>query len=351
MRTHSACLLALLVQWSICLGAGAHSANEPAPRGDQGWKDRQALLNRRAQEAGTKARVIFIGDSITQGWEGAGKEVWEQHYAPRNAVNLGIGGDRTQHVLWRLDNGNVDGLKPAVAVVMIGTNNSNGEDNSVEQIADGIAAIVGKLRAKLPDTKVLLVAIFPRSENPSPQRGKILMVNQIVRNLADDDKVHWIDFGHRFVGSDGRIPTDLMPDYLHLSKRGYEIWAEAIEGKLAALLGDGRAGAAATSGGLSGDWVWTMNTPNGETSAALVLKQEGSKITGKFARDETRWLEIQDGTVNGNEFAWTVKRDRPDGSIVTYRMTGRLEGDRIKAQAKTMLDGNEATSEWTAKRK
>jgi len=104
-----------------------HSAVEPVPRTDGGWKDRHELLNKRAAEAGDKAQVIFIGDSITQGWEGAGKDVWARYYAHRNAVNLGIGGDRTQHVLWRLDNGNLNGLKPKAAVLMIGTNNSNGE--------------------------------------------------------------------------------------------------------------------------------------------------------------------------------------------------------------------------------
>ena len=110
--------------------AFAHSAVEPVPRNEQGWQSRQKLLNQRAAEAGEKAQVIFIGDSITQGWEGESKEVWAKYYAHRNAVNLGIGGDRTQHVLWRLDNGNLSGLKPKAAVVMIGTNNSNGEDNT-----------------------------------------------------------------------------------------------------------------------------------------------------------------------------------------------------------------------------
>jgi beta-glucosidase len=229
---------------AVSFGVFAHSANEAAPRGDQGWKDRQELLNKRAAEAGEKAQVIFIGDSITQGWEGAGKEVWAKYYAHRNAVNLGIGGDRTQHVLWRLDNGNLNGLKPKAAVVMIGTNNSNGEDNTVDQIADGVTAIVKKLREKLPHTKILLLAIFPRSENPSAQRGKVLQVNQIIQKLADEQNVFWIDFGYRFVSSDGTIPNDLMPDYLHLSARGYEIWAEAIEAKLSAILGDARVTAA-----------------------------------------------------------------------------------------------------------
>ena len=355
-------LLALSTAFAIALphASRAHSANEAAPRTDPIWKDRQELLNKRAAEAGEKPQVIFIGDSITQGWEGAGKETWAKYYAPRNTVNLGIGGDRTQHVLWRLDNGNLAGMKPKAAVVMIGTNNSNGEDNSVEQIADGVAAIVQKLRQKLPQTKVVLLAIFPRGEDPRPQRGKILQVNQIIRKLADDKDVFWIDFGHLYVNSDGRIPRDLMPDFLHLSKRGYEIWAEAIESKLSEILGDkavksseSAAGTSPKASGttLTGEWAWTMETPNGPVTAALVLKQEGDKVSGKFQRDETRWLEIENGKVTGNEFSWTVKRDRPNGETITYQMTGKLEGDTITAKATTKLDGNDAMSEWTAKRK
>jgi beta-glucosidase len=220
--------------------ASAHSAVEPAPRTDGGWDARHKKLNERAAEAGEKAQVIFIGDSITQGWEGEGKDVWAKYYAHRNAVNLGIGGDRTQHVLWRLDNGNIDGLKPKAAVLMIGTNNSNGEDNTPGQIADGVTAIVKKLREKLPGTKILLVAIFPRSENFSAQRGKLAMINQVIRKQADDKTVFWADFGHQFLNNDGTMPRALMPDYLHLSKKGYEIWAESIEDMLSGIVGDKR---------------------------------------------------------------------------------------------------------------
>ncbi len=152
------------------VGWAQHSAVVPAPRTDQGWKDRAALLNQRIKD-NTEARVLFIGDSITQGWEGAGKEVWDKFYGDRKAVNIGIGGDRTQHVLYRLENGNLEGVKPKAAVVMIGTNNSNGEDNTAGQIADGVAAIVNRLRAALPETKILLLAIFPRGEIFNPQRG------------------------------------------------------------------------------------------------------------------------------------------------------------------------------------
>lgn len=238
--TFSRIILALAVAGVGSLSSFGHSATDPAPRPEGGWQNRQKVLNQRALDAGEKAQVIFIGDSITEGWEGAGKGVWTKYYAHRNAVNLGIGGDRTQHVLWRLENGNLQGLKPKAAVVMIGTNNSNGEDNTPGQIADGVTAIVQKLREKLPDTKVLLVAIFPRSENFSAQRGKILQVNQVLHKLADGKNVFWADFGHKFVNSDGLIPRALMPDYLHLTEKGYQIWADSIEARLAEFIGDAK---------------------------------------------------------------------------------------------------------------
>jgi beta-glucosidase len=352
MKHHYSLLVAALVAWLPGLPTvWSHSATDPAPRGDQGWQDRQKVLNGRAAEAAEKAQVIFIGDSITQGWEGAGKDVWSRYYAHRNAVNLGIGGDRTQHVLWRLDNGNLAGLKPKAAVVMIGTNNSNGEDNTVEQIAAGVTAIVQKLREKLPDTKVLVVAIFPRGENPQPQRGKLLQVNQILQKLGDNERVFFVDFGHKFVTPEGLIPADLMPDYLHLSPTAYGIWAESIEGLLSLILGDAPVKAGARTD-LTGEWIWTIRGPDGNPmDAALVLKQEGAKVTGRFARDETRWLEIENGKAEGNRFSWIVQRDRPSGGSMTYEMSGELEDGKITGKAKTLMDGNEVVVDWSARRK
>lgn len=228
--------LALLAASCVYVSSSDHSAVDPIPRGDDGWKRRQASFNDRVKEVGEKAQLIFVGDSITQGWEGEGKEVWADRFAKYDAINLGIGGDRTQHVLWRLDNGNLEGISPKAAVVMIGTNNSNGEDNTAEQIAAGVRAIVQKLRTKLPSTKVLLVPIFPRGENPNPQRGKILQANQIIQKLADGENVVWVDLGHKFLKEEGRIPRDLMPDYLHLSRKGYEIWADSLKEPLARVL-------------------------------------------------------------------------------------------------------------------
>jgi hypothetical protein len=268
-------------------------------------------------------------------------------------LNLGIGGDRTQHVLWRLENGNLAGLKPKAAVVMIGTNNSNGEDNTVEQIADGVTAIVAKLRQVLPSTKVLLLPIFPRSENPSPQRGKILQVNQILQKLADEQNVFWLDFGHKFINSNGSIPRDLMPDYLHLSPAAYALWAESIESRLAGILGDTLPNAS-TNGdaNLTGDWVAAVPGPNGDpVDVPFSLKQDGDRVTGKFERPNGTFMDIQNGKRSGPKVSWTLKRDRPDGSIMTYEMTGILADSKLTGTATTETDNNPVTIEWSAKRR
>lgn len=213
-----------------------NSATTPAPR-DKNWMKRHDLINERVK-ATKDSQLLMIGDSITQGWEGNGKDVWAKHYAPRKALNLGIGGDRTQHVLWRLDNGNIDGVNPKAAVIMIGTNNSNRDDNTAEEIAEGITAIVKKLRLRLPGTKLLVLAVFPRGEKPNPQREKIAKVNEIVSKLADDKDIFYMDIGPKFLADGGMLPKDVMPDFLHLSPKGYQIWADAIEGKLKELLGE-----------------------------------------------------------------------------------------------------------------
>jgi len=208
----------------------------PAPRPDKWWTDRDAKFNERIKQGNVD--LLLIGDSITQGWEGNGKDAWEKHYTKRNAVNLGIGGDRTQHVLWRLDHGNVDGISPKAAVLMIGTNNSNGNDNTAEEIGAGIEAIVKKLREKLPKTKVLVLAIFPRGEKPNPQREKNAKASAIAAKLADNENVFFLDIGEKFLTPDGTLTKEIMPDYLHLSPAGYEIWATAIEPSVAKLMGE-----------------------------------------------------------------------------------------------------------------
>ena len=212
---------------------GTHAAMNPEVPRTSGKKERHLRINNRVSEG--KVDLIFIGDSITSDWESRGPKVWEQFYGKRNAVNLGIGGDRTQHVIWRLDNGNVKGISPKAAVVMIGTNNSR--DNTSEQIAEGVTVIINQLRNKLPETKVLLLAIFPRGANDERHRVNE-KANAIFSELADGEHVHYLDIGSKFMNKDGVLIRGMMPDQLHLNEQGYLIWAEAIESNLSKLLGE-----------------------------------------------------------------------------------------------------------------
>lgn len=190
-----------------------------------------------AQEG--KAQLVFLGDSITAGWGGK-KDIWEKAFGKYQPANFGIGGDRTQHVLWRIQNGELDGIKPKACVVMIGTNNSSSDP--AEGIAKGVTAIVETIRAKQPQAKILLLAVFPRGEKPStPEkanagRDKLKQVNEIIAKLDDGKNVHFLDIGAKFLQPDGSISKDIMPDFLHLSAAGYQIWAGAISPKLAELM-------------------------------------------------------------------------------------------------------------------
>lgn len=212
----------------------AERADQPFQRKGEGVEKRNTAFNERVKQG--HADVIFIGDSITQGWEGLGKANWEKHYAKRNAVNLGISGDRTQHVLWRLNNGNLKRIKPKLAVIMIGTNNlGNSPEADIEK---GIGGIVKTLRTKLLKTKILLLAIFPREEKPGELRAKLERINQQIAKLDDGKHVFYLDIGPKFTQPDGSLSKEIMPDFLHLSEKGYEIWAQAIEPKVAELLKD-----------------------------------------------------------------------------------------------------------------
>jgi beta-glucosidase len=195
--------------------------------------ERHKAINERARQG--KVDLLFIGDSITQGWEGAGKDVWKAHYEARNAMNAGIGGDQTQHILWRLDHGNIDGLSPKLIVLMIGTNNFG--SNSAEEIALGVKAIVTKLRGALPESKILVLGVFPRGEKPDdPLRVKNLAVNAIIKDVADGKMVDYLEINDKLMNADGTQNREIMPDLVHLSPRGYQIWADAIEPKVAKIL-------------------------------------------------------------------------------------------------------------------
>ncbi len=182
--------------------------------------------------------VLFLGDSITQGWEGKdATPIWKKNFDPLKAANFGIGGDQTGHVLWRLTEGKeLEGIQPKVAVIMIGTNNTR--LHTAEQIAGGIEAIVKEINKQRPETKILLLGVFPRSGKATdPIRAKIKEINKTIAKLDDGKRVVFLDIGDKFLEPDGTITREvMMPDNLHLLGKGYQIWADAITPTLEKML-------------------------------------------------------------------------------------------------------------------
>ncbi|MBL8815531.1 MAG: hypothetical protein JNL58_05845 [Planctomyces sp.] len=186
-----------------------------------------------------KAELLLLGDSITDFWRNdsgpfAGKAVLDQHFGQWNIANFGIAGDTTQGVLYRLQNGEGEGISPKAVMLMIGTNNTG--RNSAEEIAEGIGAVVLQLRKSFPNAKILLLGIFPRSNANDPVRKTIEQINTSISKLHDGDKVHYLDIGSEFLDAEGNIPSDVMSDALHPGAKGYEIWATAVKSHLTKLM-------------------------------------------------------------------------------------------------------------------
>lgn len=206
----------------------------PMPRDQEGARRREDELLRRARES-APCKVVFVGDSITQSWEGPGQGVWAERIAPLGALNLGNSGDRTEHVLWRLEQAPLTRLQPEHIVLLIGTNNLGHGTSSAEETLAGIVAVAKLLESQCPKATIHLVEVFPRGERINAMRGDIAQINQSLRafvaaenadEAADRFEIHAI--GDRFVKPDGSIPREIMPDFLHLTPAGYSIWAEAI---------------------------------------------------------------------------------------------------------------------------
>ena len=222
-----------------------NEATLPAHRLGQGWwKQRHQQKLREVAEGGHELvfiagdiRLAFIGDSITQGWEGAGKETWQKFYGDRKALNLGYSGDRTEHVLWRLLNGELENVDPKAYVLMIGTNNTGHRQAPPEETASGIKLILEMLRDRSPDSQILLLSVFPRDQKPDGRMRRINDgVNEIIKGYADGEHIHWLDLSDTFLAEDGTLPGEVMPDFLHPKAEGYRMWAEAMEPTLKKLL-------------------------------------------------------------------------------------------------------------------
>jgi len=183
--------------------------------------------------------LLMIGDSITHGWEGAGKEVWDKYYANRKILNDGFSGDRTEHVLWRLQHSPLDAIHPKAITIMIGTNNIGHGSSSPKETAEGIRAIVDLLQKQYPDAKIFVLYVFPRNDTPlrdsmrndNPDLGaKVREINSYLPEMVGKLKnVTLVDIGYLFLDENGTLPKSIMPDLLHPNAEGYEIWAKAVE--------------------------------------------------------------------------------------------------------------------------
>lgn len=210
-----------------------------SPKQNKGWMSRHERKLEEARKNADKIQMVFIGDSITWLWEVRGKTPWKKYYAPRGALNLGFDGDKTQNVIWRLQHGEVDGLTHVkLVVLMIGTNNTGIDGDKAVNTAAGIKVILDELRTRLPQAKVLLLAIFPRGAKPTDKkRVRNEEVNKIIAGYADGEHIFFKDIGGVFLEKDGTMSKKMSGDLLHPEMHGYRFWAQAMEPTVKELMG------------------------------------------------------------------------------------------------------------------
>lgn len=208
---------------------------EPGLFGEYWWANR--FLSRHMQIEKVKGKTVdvaLLGDSIIHFWEWRYPESWKKFTENRTALNLGYGGDCTQHVLWRIDHGELDGYEAKCVVLMIGTNNNSSNKTKPENVAAAIGKIVAKIREKQPKAKIVLHPIFPRGNSAQSARhaaakARNEKTNALLKSFADrDGGIVWIDFNDKLVDASGWVPKSIMPDEIHPSAAGYDIWMEAL---------------------------------------------------------------------------------------------------------------------------
>lgn len=239
-------MAALLLLLQLLIEGFTVTANPlvPTPRSEDYWVERHERF--KAQAKRLKADVLFIGDSITHSWEGEGAQVWRSQIGPLRAANLGIGGDRVEVVRWRMQNGELPRHPPRVIVLLIGTNNL--ADDSVEDVLEGYRLLVQELLAKYPRVKILQLAIFPRVDDWfEPFQFKIPAVNEELAGRANGKGTFYLDLTSSLRAGTPGVPREIMFDGLHLTPRGYQLWADGMMPLLRKLLSNSSAQAACPS--------------------------------------------------------------------------------------------------------
>lgn len=217
----------------ISFGAGLLSTSPAPGPWPERWEEKLYDVH---SLSGKVVDIVFVGDSITHGWDkdGIGRGVWFTRFVKPGykVLNLGFGGDRTEHTLWRIQQGSLDGYKAKVIVLMIGTNNTGHRDLAAETPIDtiiGIKTVIDAIRERQSEAKIVLLPIFPRGATPDdPLRRRNERVNAEIHKFADGKHVFWLDFNKRFLTEDGALTREMMPDFLHPRKKGYGIWADAL---------------------------------------------------------------------------------------------------------------------------
>lgn len=228
----------LFIMTLACTTLLANTAIQPVPKGEKWMKRHEAMVERANQG---DIDLLLLGNSITDYWNKRAKDVYQDTFGDYKTANFGISADRTQHLLWRLQNGIGEGFQPEVTVLLIGTNNTGWEKNKEprnqpDEVITGIKTVVNEVTKRFPESKLLLFALFPRGDADNPQRDQIDTINKAIASLHDGDQIFFYDIGHKFLDENGEIPESLMPDKLHPSAEGYKIWSQALQKPLKKFL-------------------------------------------------------------------------------------------------------------------
>jgi lysophospholipase L1-like esterase len=220
-------------------------ADQPLARTDQNSMLAHAQLLEKTRQG--RVDIYFEGDSITRRWDALDYPEltvnWKQNFFGWNAADFGWGADKIQNILWRLDNGELDGIHPKVIVLLAGTNNvgavvpPEGVDARAQEVTRGIQAILARMQAKAPQATIILTAIFPRNDNMAVM-PVIAKINANLSQLANGKRIRFLNVNAKLADSTGTlVPGVMNPDNIHPTVKGYQVWADGLKPMLTELLG------------------------------------------------------------------------------------------------------------------
>ena len=216
-------------------------ANEPKTvipeRQAEWWSARHEAKLKEIQKNKKSIDLVFIGDSITHFMDQRAPGILKRHFPEATSLNLGYSADRTENVLWRLRNGEINGLKPKLTIIMIGTNNTGHRMDPAHETTQGIELIIDEIRKQTPSSKILLLSIFPRGLDANDKyRQRNTEINELLPSLADQKLTFHLNINDKFIDTKARLSKELMPDLLHPNQKGYEVWIKAIKPTVNQLL-------------------------------------------------------------------------------------------------------------------